>query len=218
MVCAAVVALTPGRGNGQAAETIAAAPARVRMVIAPRVFDELGTLADRSKTETVRCLMGGREGDTLMIDVALAPRILESTEGSVRYESCPRSTIALWHNHPAIRGIEPEHSCYLSQVDIHAALGSGAPPVQIVQVRSGVLCWFTPREIRAAEGQSVLLSTPSKRVGRPIDLASVDCSGPARVLPVCGPGEPGRGAPGRGAIVTRVAAFGLSSVELPPRP
>jgi hypothetical protein len=184
LALAALAALAP-MGSGAQEIPAAGRPVSLRMEIAADVFEQLGRLADTRKTETVRCLMGGRDGDRIAIDVAWEPRILESTPYSVRYEMCPHSTIALWHNHAAIRGLEPEHSCYLSGVDIHAALSPGAPLLQIVQVKTGVMCWFTPLDIRGAEGSAVLLPRPARLTGRPVDLAGVDCTGPGRVLPIC---------------------------------
>ena len=188
LALALLAALTPAGIQGQGLLATVEAPAtapRLKMEIAAEVFEQLGRLADSRKTETVRCLTGAYDGAKIIIDLAVEPKILEATENRVRYEACPRATIALWHNHRAIRGLQPEHSCYMSSVDIAAALQPGAPQIQIVQVRSDVLCWWTPLDLKSAEGAQVLLPRPSKRIGKPVNPSALDCRGPGRVLPIC---------------------------------
>jgi proteasome lid subunit RPN8/RPN11 len=161
------------------------AAAALQLVISPDVSKALDRLADHQTDEQVRCLEGSREGNQVTIDRAEEPQIITASRGAVRYQPCPRETIALWHTHPPISGLRPEHLCYLSTVDIAAALNRRAPPIQIVQVKSKVRCWWTVVDVRGAQNAPVLLALPSQRSGKPIDQNAVDCNGPGRVLPLC---------------------------------
>lgn len=166
--------------------------AALQLVISPDVSKALDRLADHQTDELVRCLEGSREGDHITIDRAEEPQIITANHGAVRYQPCPRETLALWHTHPPISGLRPEHLCYLSTVDIATALNRRAPPVQIVQVKSKVRCWWSVADVRAAQNAPVLLALPSQRSGKPIDQNAVDCNGPGRVLPICLAGQPSR--------------------------
>ncbi len=99
----------------------------LRIVLTAEVYEELELLADTLRVETVRCLIGVAQGDSLLIDLAWRPPIHHSTPTGVAYGLCPVATISLWHNHPWTREFEPEYSCYLSQTDIRAAIQSRAP-------------------------------------------------------------------------------------------
>ncbi len=195
---AALAVVIPQRGEGQELAlgpasfpppTVETAAGPLRLAFVDGILSALNHLADKKKTETVRCLLGGMRGGQLVIDLAVEPKIFKSDLGSVSYQSCPMATVALWHNHPRVSGIEPEHLCYLSRVDIQTALRQTLS-VQIVQVRSGVLCGWTRGEIEAAADQEYLLARPSSRLGRPIDPQAVDCKGKARILPICVSREP----------------------------
>src|SRR5262245_14309615 len=107
---------------------------RLELVINPAISSLLGRLADHEKNEAVSCLTGMREARRFVFDRAEERWILASNTNSVRYLPCPAGTIALWHSHPRLVGVRPEHLCYLSDVDISTALNRRAPPVQIVQV------------------------------------------------------------------------------------
>lgn len=120
----------------------------LRIDLTAEVFEELELLADTLRVETVRCLIGLAQGDSLLVDLAWQPPIHHSTPTGVGYRPCPVATIALWHNHPWTGEFEPEYSCYLSQTDIRAAIQSWAPPIQMVQV-SGACRVLTAHELIA---------------------------------------------------------------------
>ena len=132
----------------------------------------------------MRCLIGGMRHDSLIVDIAWEPPTTQSTAHSVRYSDCPTATIALWHNHIPNNVVGPEYACYLSDVDIQAALHKNAPPLQVVQVTSGVLCWWRRSQIAAAEGRRILWPLASQRLGRHVTLAS-SCVGRARWVRPC---------------------------------
>ena len=155
----------------------------LRIVISDEVFVELGILADTLRVETVRCLIGLAQGDSILVDLAWEPPIQQSTPNSVAYCQCPVATIALWHNHPGTRGSEPEYSCYLSQIDIREAIQSRAPPVQIVQVTEAVSCWWTRAQVAAHADGPVMRPLPRQSVGRFHLWSALACaSKPGRVV------------------------------------
>jgi len=147
-------AATPLEGlrNAAAVRT----PVHVNMVISEAVFNELRALADTARTETVRCLLGAIRGDSAVVDLAWQPPISYADEGYVVFTGCPISTIAQWHNHIRDPRFAPEYACYMSSVDVEAALDERAPPAQIVQVDAETFCWWTRVQIRGAAGTLVL--------------------------------------------------------------
>jgi len=139
-------------------------PARVvPVVVAPQVFDELAFLADTSRTETVRCLMGTDLGDSLFIDVAFEPAIIHSTAQRVRFKRCPGATLAIWHNHVAGPDSKPEQVCGLSQADIREALRPGSPKLMIVQVDAENICWWSRSQINELSMSQGLPALPDQR-------------------------------------------------------
>jgi hypothetical protein len=139
--------------------------------IAPHIFDELDALADTLHVETVRCLIGTVEGDRAIIDLAWQPPIQFSSAKAVGYQSCPRATIAVWHNHPELPRVDAEYACYLSRIDIQEASDPRAPVAQIVQVNSQVACWWSKAQVLRAVDQSILWPLESQRRGRHVTLA-----------------------------------------------
>ncbi len=155
----------------------------LRVVLAGDVFDELDLLADTLRVETVRCLIGMVQGDSLLVDLAWKPTILQTTPTSVAYRPCPVATIALWHNHPWTRDNEPEYSCYLSKIDIREAIQAWAPPIQMVQVTGAVACWWTRAQVAAHADAPVMRPIPRQARGRFHVWNSLACkSEPARVV------------------------------------
>ena len=154
-------------------------PHSLRIVITKEVFEELEILADTLRVETVRCLIGVARGDSVLIDLAWQPPIQRSTRTSVAYRQCPVATIALWHNHPWTRDVEPEYSCYLSRTDIREALQSGAPPIQMVQVTATVACWWTQAQVVQHADAPVLKPLPQQARGRFHLWSAVACSAEA---------------------------------------
>ena len=146
---------TPLEGIRTAA-AVSRPPVHINLVITETVFNELRRLADTSRTETVRCLLGAFHGDSAVVDLAWQPPISYADEGYVVFTGCPVSTVAQWHNHIRDRRFAPEYACYMSSVDVEAALDERAPPAQIVQVDAETFCWWTRVQIRAAEGAMVL--------------------------------------------------------------
>ena len=166
-----------GQGTSQlAASGRSDSPGGLRIVITSDVYEELELLADTLRLETVRCLIGVAQGDSILVDFAWQPPIERSTATSVSYQSCPAATIALWHNHPWLREAAPEYSCYLSRIDIREALRGYAPPVQIVHVTAAVACWWTRAQVAQHANAAVVLPLSHQGTGR-VDLwIGVACS------------------------------------------
>ncbi len=143
----------------------------LRLEIAPHIFDELDALADTLHVETVRCLIGTVDGNHAVIDLAWQPPIKSSEPSWVAYQSCPRATIALWHNHPELPGVDAEYACYLSHIDLREASNPLAPIVQIVQVNSRVACWWSKRKVLRAVDQPILWPLETQRRGVHVTLA-----------------------------------------------
>lgn len=141
-------------------------PRSLHIVFSEEVFDDLELLADTLQVETVRCLIGVTQGDSLLVDLAWQPPIDISTSNSVKYSRCPVATVLLWHNHPWAGDIEPEYSCYLSRIDIQEAIRSLAPPIQMVQVTGGMACWWTRAQVAAHADGPVMLPLPRQSRGR----------------------------------------------------
>ncbi len=159
----------------------------LRLEIAPHVFDELDALADTLHVETVRCLIGTMDGDRAVIDLAWQPPIQSSEPNRVAYQSCPRATIALWHNHPELPGVDAEYACYLSYIDLREASNPLAPIVQIVQVNSRVSCWWSQRQVLRAVDQPILWPLETQRRGLHVTLA--DACNRWGTLPPCSLGR-----------------------------
>ncbi len=155
----------------------------LRLEIAPHIFDELDALADTLHVETVRCLIGTVEGNRAVIDLAWQPPIQFSESTRVAYQSCPRATIALWHNHPELPGVDAEYACYLSNVDLREASNPLAPIVQIVQVNSRVACWWSQRQVLRARDQSILWPLETQRRG--VHVTLTDACDRWGALPLC---------------------------------
>ncbi len=155
----------------------------LRLEIAPHIFDELDALADTLHVETVRCLIGTVNGNRAVIDLAWQPPIRFSESTRVAYQSCPRATIALWHNHPELPGIDAEYACYLSHIDLREASNPLAPIAQIVQVNSRVACWWSKRQVLRAVGQPILWPLETQRRGVHVTLA--DACNRWAALPPC---------------------------------
>ena len=154
----------------------------LRLEIAPHIFDELDALADTLHVETVRCLIGTVHGNRAVIDLAWQPPIQFSDSTGVVYQSCPRATIALWHNHPELPGIDAEYACYLSYVDLQEASNPLAPIAQIVQVNSRVACWWSKRQVLRAVDQPILWPLETQRRGVHVTLADA-CNRWGALLP-----------------------------------
>ncbi len=155
----------------------------LRLEIAPHVFDELDALADTLHVETVRCLIGTVDGNRAVIDLAWQPPIQFSEPNRVAYQSCPRATIALWHNHPELPGIDAEYACYLSHTDLQEASNPLAPIVQIVQVNSRVACWWSQRQVLRAVDQPILWPLDTQRRG--VHVTLTDACNRWGALPPC---------------------------------
>ena len=143
----------------------------LRLTIAPHVFDELDRLSDTLRVETVRCLIGTVSGMNAMIDLAYAPPITFSGANQVSYQSCPRATIMLWHNHPKFDGVDAEYACYMSPTDIREGSDPRAPPLQMVQVNHEVACWWLQSQVTLAAGQPLLWAVASQRRGEHVTRA-----------------------------------------------
>lgn len=167
-----------GPDRGRARRTL-------RFVLAPHVVEELGALADTLRRETVRCLIGAVQGDSAVVDLAWQPPIDASTPEYVAYQSCPSATLALWHNHLWTREPAPEYACYLSGIDIHAALRPHAPPIQIVQVTSEVACWWVRSQIAPHAREAIVLPRPGQRWGEPVQLSAAACDGALSDIAAC---------------------------------
>ncbi len=150
-------------------------PRTLRLEIAPHIFDELDRLADTLRHETVRCLIGRAAGNRAVIDLAWEPPVSYANATRVRYQTCPVATIALWHNHPQLRGLDPEYACYLSATDVREGIRPNAPPVQIVQVTSRVACWWGRHQILEAGEVPILWPLESQRRGKHVTLSDA-CS------------------------------------------
>jgi hypothetical protein len=137
----------------------------VRVVVSPTIYDMLGTLADTLRVETVRCLIGVRRADSLIIDLAWQPEIQAASESRVRYRPCPVATVALWHNHIPMSDLSPEDMCYMSPTDINEAMRPHAPYLQVVQVNHEVICWWTRAQVVRAEDFPILPALPGQRLG-----------------------------------------------------
>ena len=135
----------------------------LRLVVMEEILDELAHLAETSRRETVRCLIGVVRGDTALIDLAWTPPIHGSSSSSVQFEHCPLATIAEWHNHPWTDEPTPESACYLSEADIAGALRPGGPLVQFVQVTRAVSCWWLRSQIAKAQDWSIFWAVPGQR-------------------------------------------------------
>lgn len=168
LVASGVVA--QGQGTSQfGASGRSDSPRGLRIVITGDVYEELELLADTLRLETVRCLIGVAQGDSILIDLAWQPSIQRSTATSVSYQSCPAATIALWHNHPWTREAAPEYSCYLSRTDIREALQPHAPPVQMVHVTASVACWWARAQVAQHADEAIVLPLPNQGSGS-VDL------------------------------------------------
>lgn len=143
----------------------------LRLTIAPQVFDELDRLADDLRVETVRCLIGTVRGMDAMIDLAYQPPVTFSGANQVSYQSCPRATLILWHNHPKFDGVDAEYACYLSPTDIREGSDPRAPPLQMVQVNRDVACWWLKRQVTEGAGQPLLWPLASQRRGEQVSIA-----------------------------------------------
>lgn len=159
----------------------------LRLEIAPLIFDELDGLADTLHVETVRCLIGTVNGNRAVIDLAWQPPIRFSESTRVGYQSCPRATIALWHNHPALPGVDAEYACYLSHIDLREASNPLAPIVQIVQVNSRVACWWSKRQVLRAVDQPILWPLDTQRRG--VHVTLTDACNRWGALPPCSLGR-----------------------------
>ncbi len=155
----------------------------LRLEIAPYIFDELDALADTLHVETVRCLIGTVDGNRAVIDLAWQPPIQFSESTRVVYQSCPRATIALWHNHPELPGVDPEYACYLSHIDLQEASNPLAPIVQIVQVNSRVACWWSKRQVLRAVDRPILWPLDTQRRG--VHVTLTDACNRWGALPPC---------------------------------
>ncbi len=155
----------------------------LRLEIAPHIFDELDALADTLHMETVRCLIGTVDGNRAVIDLAWQPPIQFSESTRVSYKSCPGATIALWHNHPELLGVDAEYACYLSNIDIQEASNPLAPIVQIVQVNSRVACWWSQRQVLRAVDQPILGPLETQRRG--VHVTLTDACNRWGALPPC---------------------------------
>ena len=201
VVLAITFAATARAWSGLRAQAITAGPPTprgLRIVITTGVFDELDRLADTLPRETVRCLIGAKRGDTVLIDLAWPPPIEHSTRHGVRYQSCPVATIALWHNHLRPATLAAPYACYLSETDIREALEPHAPPVQIVQVNAEVMCWWSRSQITGVREEPILWPLPSQRRGKHVTVAST-CDGASEPVPCAlirdGPGSDHVGPP-----------------------
>ena len=154
----------------------------LQLEIAPHISDELDALADTLHVETVRCLIGTVDGNRAVIDLAWQPPIRFSESTRVVYQSCPRATIALWHNHPELPGVDAEYACYLSYIDLQDAGNPLAPIAQIVQVNSRVACWWSKRQVLRAVGQAILWPLEMQRRGVHVTLTDA-CNRWAAVPP-----------------------------------
>jgi hypothetical protein len=124
----------------------------------------LDSIADSATVEHARCLYGTTRPDgSFSLSWAVEPHV-DSLIGrdQLAVEPCPRIALAFWHNHrpgwipgnviggavylPEARSM-PERACYLSQQDILSAIRAIAPPLQIVQVKRGIRCWWTKVQI-----------------------------------------------------------------------
>ena len=143
----------------------------LRLTIAPQVFDELDHLADTLQVETVRCLIGTVHGMTAMIDLAYEPPVMFNSPTRVSYQSCPRATIILWHNHPKFAGVDAEYACYMSSTDILEGSDPRGPPLQMVQVNRDVACWWLKRQVTQAVGQPLLRPLESHQRGTHVTVA-----------------------------------------------
>jgi hypothetical protein len=165
------VMVLAGRAAAQDATLNAAAattPSSVRSVpiyVAPLVYDELALLADTSQTETVRCLLGLDLGDTLIIHIATIPQIHESSPTRVRFQRCPATALAVWHNHVAGPNARPKAACALSRADIVEALQPGSPKLMVVQVNAETVCWWSKEQIRQMREARALAPLPDQRLG-----------------------------------------------------
>ncbi len=155
----------------------------LRLEIVTPIFDELDALADTLHLETVRCLIGIVDGNRAVIDLAWQPPIRFSESTGVVYQSCPRATIALWHNHTELRGVDAEYACYLSQIDLQEASNPLAPIVQIVQVNSRVACWWSKRQVLRAVDQPILWPLETQRRG--VHVTLTDACSRWGALPPC---------------------------------
>ena len=145
--------LWAGPAVGQTALAVGVTPRTVRFVVlADDVWKDLARLASKAKRETVRCLIGYVHADTAYVEIAWQPRIYRSSSSDVLYGGCPRVTLAKWHNHLARFAPTPTQACYLSDTDVADALVQGAPPLQMVQVNETVRCWWSQRQVGAADG------------------------------------------------------------------
>ncbi len=155
----------------------------LRLEIATPIFDELDALADTLHVETVRCLIGTVDGNRAVIDLAWQPPIQFSTSTRVVYQSCPGATIALWHNHRELWGVDAKYACYLSHIDLQEASNPLAPIVQIVQVNSRVACWWSKLQVLRAADKPILWALETQRRG--VHVTLTDACNRWGALPPC---------------------------------
>ncbi len=172
-----VPAIATGRASSSPNGTIG-------LYLTDDVFASLGRIADTLGRETVRCLIGGFREDSLILDIAWEPLTWGSTTDGVHFSECPVATVALWHNHLPSPERSPDYSCSLSDIDIHGAIQSNAPPMQFVQVSSGVICWWYRGQILAASNDRIMWPLPNQRYGRHVTLADA-CAGSGRFVRPC---------------------------------
>lgn len=133
----------------------------------------LNEIADTATVEHGACLYGHVTADTVYLNSAFVPKVLQATPFSLNDENCPGVPLAYWHVHIpheyTVMGDRspgpdknPEDYCYLSHPDMIFALGPTAPPLEFVGVGRRLFCWFSRAQIMGTtvNGQVPLILWP----------------------------------------------------------
>ena len=133
--------------------SVAQQAAPTRIFVSDRIVAHLDSIADTATIEHLRCLIGGRQGDSLFVIQLYSPRIAHADYNTVTPRTpCPAHiTVGSWHNHipfnvplndPHNRTtpVEPWSVCEMSPPD---RMVRGDPPeyrVYMISVAWGVHC------------------------------------------------------------------------------
>lgn len=137
-------------------------PAMRRLMIAPSLLSRLQTLADGLSAEVILCLQGTESDSVALATDFFVPVPTSSTPTSASVMGCPAETIAVWHNHPLVRGsvlgsdrprrfVQPPRRpldlCRLSKRDI-ATVADSRYPFAVLSVDRDTWCWWSLEQVR----------------------------------------------------------------------
>jgi len=110
--------------------------------ISPTLDKKLKVLAVGLENEIMLCLTGTRSKNRARVDDFFMPTHMTSQKRMVTViiSECPAKTIARWHNHPG------EEKCYLSEIDVHAAVASKFL-FTVVHSKENGSCWWSREQV-----------------------------------------------------------------------